>query len=104
MGHSRGFVDLLTDALIDVISGLRGRTLNLGGARQANLLVDLEGIGDVTAEVSWAEEDSQSCGILDGHASALALVGHHLTSCSVNLCFLWRAKLGETYGMASISQ
>lgn len=65
------------DALVDVVGGLGGGGLDLGGPGQAHVRVDLEGRIDVAVEVLLAEQDAQRRSVLDGHARALALVRHH---------------------------
>lgn len=65
------------DALVNVLPRPSRGRLHPTRPRLAHLLVHLERLADVTAEMAAAEHDAQARGVFDGHARALALVGHH---------------------------
>ena len=45
----------LTDAFVDVISGLRRCRLDLGGSWEPHLLVEFESCGDIAIKIALAE-------------------------------------------------
>lgn len=68
----------LTNTLIDVFSSSRRGGLDFRGSGLSDLLIDLQGLSDVSLEIFFAEDYAESSGIFDSLTSSLALVGHHL--------------------------